>query len=116
MPYKFDYRGNRRLHARKPIPAFVAGDPVKITDLSKNGFGIVSDAPLRPGSSTWMELDWGRRTLRLRCQVSYSKGQRRGLTLAGGPDADHYRALITKEVEKLRQREAATPSPIAPRP
>lgn len=112
MPYKFDYRGTRRLHAKKPIPAFVAGNQVRITDLSTTGFGIVSDAVMRPGALTWMEFDWGRHTLRLRCRISYSKGHRRGLTLAGGPDADRYRTLITKEVDKLRQREAKMPSPI----
>lgn len=114
---KFDLRGNRRLHLKKPVDGMLLGDRVDIVDMSLNSVGIEHEFEIRLGASVYLEFRWGQTRFRLPCTVartrtgSHSGRWRTGLTIrANDASVAEYRKRIEAGLARLREIEASKPS------
>lgn len=111
MGTRFESRYKPRVAPRRPIRAFVAAGPAEILNVSESGIAIRHDAPMKAGTETLVEFEWGTSRLVLRCLVIHSVplitgGYRSGLTLArvDGPAAE-YRRRVAAAIEWIRSAE-----------
>lgn len=116
MPSKFENRGDRRLHLKKPAVAFTSKGRIEIIDLSLTGLGVANEFPLTPGDEMFIEFAFMGEALRLWCSVAYCRparagaGFRSGLIVKKGSESGpEYKKIVSAGLDKLREAESKLP-------
>ncbi len=116
MPSKFDHRGDRRLHLKKPAGGMITGGRVDIVNMSLNGIGIAHDFPIKAGTQTFLEFSWAGKVLRLWVTVANCRrdragtGYRSGLVVQNRSESDaEYRQRVKEGLDRLRESESDLP-------
>jgi hypothetical protein len=117
MAIKFEHRGDRRLHLKKPAMAFTSGGQVEIMNVSMAGIGVAHDFEVKVGQGMFLEFSMNNAMMKLWVTVASSRpvaGKKyryeSGFVVRPGSESyEDFKKVVKAGLDKLRSIEANLP-------
>lgn len=117
MAIKYEHRGDRRLHLKKPVMAFTSAGQVEVLNISMAGIGVTHDFELKVGQGMFLEFALNNSMMKLWVTVASTRrvaGKKfrheSGFVVRPGSESyEDFKKLVKAGLDKLRSIEANLP-------